>query len=172
MGRCWKGYEAVPGKKPYSKGSCRRKRSVRRANPTNPTLYAKVKREAKRKFDVWPSAYASGWLVREYKKRGGKYSGSRKASRSKGVGRWFREKWINVCELPKKVACGRSQTGKRYPYCRPSKRISKKTPRLASSLSAAQIKKFCKEKRKNPKRKMPSLKRKKSKKRRRNKSKK
>jgi hypothetical protein len=24
-GRCWKGYEPVPGRKPYAKGSCRRK---------------------------------------------------------------------------------------------------------------------------------------------------
>ena len=42
--------------------------------PTNPKLYARVKAEAKRKFKVYPSAYANGWLVREYKKRGGKYA--------------------------------------------------------------------------------------------------
>jgi hypothetical protein len=36
-------------------------------------LYARVKAEAKRKFDVYPSAYANAWLVREYKKRGGGY---------------------------------------------------------------------------------------------------
>ena len=45
----------------------------KKAIPTNPSLYARVKAEAKRKFDVFPSAYASGWLVRTYKKRGGKY---------------------------------------------------------------------------------------------------
>ena len=33
--------------------------------PTNPGLYARVKAEAKRKFDVYPSAYANAWLVRE-----------------------------------------------------------------------------------------------------------
>ena len=43
------------------------------AKPTNPKLYASVKAEAKRKFAVYPSAYANAWLVREYKKRGGKY---------------------------------------------------------------------------------------------------
>lgn len=43
------------------------------ATPTNPSLYARVKAEAKRKFKVYPSAYANGWLVREYKKRGGGY---------------------------------------------------------------------------------------------------
>jgi|688.fasta_scaffold40946_3 hypothetical protein len=41
--------------------------------PTNPELYARVKSEAKSKFDVWPSAYASSWLVETYKKRGGGY---------------------------------------------------------------------------------------------------
>ena len=45
----------------------------KKAVPTNPSLYARVKAEAKRKFDVYPSAYANAWLVRTYKKRGGKY---------------------------------------------------------------------------------------------------
>ena len=43
------------------------------AKPTKPSLYARVKAEAKRKFDVYPSAYANAWLVRTYKKRGGRY---------------------------------------------------------------------------------------------------
>jgi len=41
--------------------------------PTNAKLYAQVKAEAKRKFDRWPSAYGSAWLVKEYKRRGGGY---------------------------------------------------------------------------------------------------
>lgn len=41
--------------------------------PTDPDLYARVKAEAKKKFNVYPSAYANAWLVREYKKRGGGY---------------------------------------------------------------------------------------------------
>lgn len=43
------------------------------STPANPTLYAKVKAEAKKKFKVYPSAYANGWLVKEYKRRGGGY---------------------------------------------------------------------------------------------------
>ena len=43
------------------------------AKPTNPALYSRVKAEAKRKYKVWPSAYASGWLTKTYKARGGKY---------------------------------------------------------------------------------------------------
>jgi hypothetical protein len=41
--------------------------------PADPDLYARVKAEAKKKFNVYPSAYANAWLVREYKKRGGGY---------------------------------------------------------------------------------------------------
>ena len=36
-------------------------------------LCAKGKAAAKRKFKVYPSAYANGWLVRTYKSRGGGY---------------------------------------------------------------------------------------------------
>ena len=45
--------------------------------PNNTKLYNKVKAEAKKKFDVWPSAYASAWLTKTYKARGGKYSGTK-----------------------------------------------------------------------------------------------
>ncbi|NBR70508.1 MAG: hypothetical protein EBT75_00165 [Proteobacteria bacterium] len=41
--------------------------------PTDPKLYARVKAAAKKKFDVYPSAYANAWLVQEYKRRGGGY---------------------------------------------------------------------------------------------------
>lgn len=51
----------------------RRKAAKKRPVPTNPSLYARVKAEAKRRFKVYPSAYANGWLVRTYKKRGGRY---------------------------------------------------------------------------------------------------
>ncbi len=42
--------------------------------PKNKQLYSRVKSEAKKKFKVYPSAYANAWLVREYKKRGGTYA--------------------------------------------------------------------------------------------------
>ena len=41
--------------------------------PKNPSLYSRVKSEAKKKFKVFPSAYASAWIVKTYKKRGGTY---------------------------------------------------------------------------------------------------
>ena len=36
-------------------------------------LCPRGKAAAKAKFDVYPSAYANAYLVREYKKQGGKY---------------------------------------------------------------------------------------------------
>ena len=60
------------GKKPINVSTDKEK--IEKANvPTDPALYARVKAEAKAKFDVYPSAYANAWLVREYKKRGGGY---------------------------------------------------------------------------------------------------
>ena len=54
----------------------KKKKSAKKSGskPSNPSLYARVKAEAKRKFDVYPSAYANAWLVKTYKKRGGGYS--------------------------------------------------------------------------------------------------
>lgn len=45
--------------------------------PVNKELYNRVKAEAKKKFKSWPSAYGSAWLVKTYKKRGGKYRSSK-----------------------------------------------------------------------------------------------
>lgn len=49
------------------------KSKVKKNTPNNSELYSRVKSEAKSKFRVFPSAYASAWIVREYKKRGGTY---------------------------------------------------------------------------------------------------
>ena len=52
----------------------RRKKAVKKKpGPTNPKLYARIKAQAKRKFKVYPSAYANGWLVKTYKAKGGRY---------------------------------------------------------------------------------------------------
>ena len=136
---------------PIRRSPRRRSRSPR---PHNMKLYMNVVREAKKKYNVWPSAYASGWVVREYKKRGGTYTGKR-PSKSKGLSRWFSERWINVCKLPKKVACGRPKITikdwkQKYPYCRPSKKISRNTPQLASTLNKAEIKLRCTSKKTYP----------------------
>lgn len=89
--------------------------------PTNKALYSRVKSEAKRKFKVFPSAYASAWIVKEYKKRGGGYKG--KKSGKTGVARWMKEKWTTQDGSP----CG-SAKFKGTKKCRPTVRVSSKTP--------------------------------------------
>jgi len=50
--------------------------------------------------------------------------------------RWFKEKWVDVSKKVdgKHPPCGRKDAdGKSYPKCRPSKKVSKDTPKVASS---------------------------------------
>tara|TARA_Y100000114_G_scaffold77050_1_gene70788 strand:+ start:920 stop:1441 length:522 start_codon:yes stop_codon:yes gene_type:complete len=41
--------------------------------PTNPKLWSQAKALAKKKFDVYPSAYANGWAAKWYKSKGGSW---------------------------------------------------------------------------------------------------
>ena len=119
------------------------------AIPTNKKLYHQVVTDAKKRFKVWPSAYASGWVVHQYKERGGTYKTSKNNTTT--LDRWFKEEWVNVCEFPKIVPCGRSKASmKDYPYCRPLKRITKETPKTAGQLTSIEIVKRCKKKKQNP----------------------
>jgi hypothetical protein len=131
--------------------------------PSDTLLYQKVKSEAKQRFDVWPSAYASGWLVKEYKRQFSKKHGSRKSpyrkkkksrtsrkSSSSDLDRWFKEDWRNVCETDSRgryKKCGRRKSSGSYPYCRPRKRISSKTPTTIGELSKSELKQMCRKKR-------------------------
>lgn len=46
--------------------------------PTNPKKWAAAKAKARRKFKVYPSAYANGWAVQEYKRMGGGWKTKKK----------------------------------------------------------------------------------------------
>ena len=61
-------------KKRRPKAKAKKKKGAIPDNVKNKALYSRVKAEAKKKFDEYPSAYANAWLVREYKKRGGTYA--------------------------------------------------------------------------------------------------
>jgi len=106
--------------------------------PRDEKLYNKTKRYIYKKHPKH-SAYRSGLLVQEYKKRFSKKYGKKrdpykgKKTEKKGLGRWFREKWVNQ----------RGEVGYRYKsdVYRPSKRITKKTPKTYKELSKQQIKK-------------------------------
>lgn len=45
------------------------------AKPKNSALWSRVKSQAKKKFKVYPSAYANAWAAKMYKSKGGKWSG-------------------------------------------------------------------------------------------------
>ena len=49
--------------------------------PTNAALWSRAKSMAKKKFDVYPSAYANGWAAKWYKEHGGTW---KKSSTKKG----------------------------------------------------------------------------------------
>ncbi len=102
--------------------------------PNNKALYDKVVSEAKAKFKVWPSAYASMWVVKTYKSRGGTYKGSKKAE--KGTARWQDEQWVNMGDYlaGKTTRCGMPEGAKKS--CRPLKRINSSTPITASEVIA------------------------------------
>ena len=152
--------------------------------PIDKELYEEAKKRVRARVKVWPSAYASGQLVQEYKRMGGRYrtemqsqsngaskgknaaktkaSKSNKASektdgRAQGnLTRWFNERWVNVCE-PKRggryVPCGRKRATTRaadYPYCRPSVRVSSRTPKTVGEMSAAELRRMCAKKRSTP----------------------
>ena len=114
-------------------------------NVLDKDLYKRVKKEAKNKFERWPSAYGSAWLVKTYKKRGGRYSSrksrrgsrksrqgsrkSRRGSRKSGVSRWMEEEWIQVVPYLKNGTireCGGNN--KQTKACRPLHRVNDKTP--------------------------------------------
>ena len=52
------------------------------SEPSNARLYAQVIREAKDRFDVYPSAVANSWVVQEYKRRGGTYKTEKSVTKS------------------------------------------------------------------------------------------
>ena len=111
-------------------------------NIVNKKLYSKVKKEAKEKFEIWPSRYGSGWLTKEYKKRGGTYSGS-KPSKNEGQQRWDREKWKDE----KGNDCGSSKN-KNIKKCRPTVRITSKTPITWNEMTKKEKENAIKEKKK------------------------
>ena len=96
--------------------------------PTNPQLYSRVKRDIIRENPIH-SAYRSGLIVKRYKELGGGYKGPKPTKT--GLVRWFKEDW-------------KSDTG-RYGYTskssvyRPTKRITKDTPKTFSELTPQEL---------------------------------
>jgi hypothetical protein len=53
--------------------------------PTNPSKWSYYKSQAKKKFDVYPSAYANAWAAKQYKAAGGGWRTKKKESVSEGM---------------------------------------------------------------------------------------
>ena len=55
--------------------------------------------------------------------------------------RWFKEEWVDV---KTGKPCGRQKGEKRggYPACRPSKRVSSKTPKTTKEMSSGEKRRF------------------------------
>jgi hypothetical protein len=146
----------------------------KKAVPVDKKLYAKALNYVKSKVKTWPSAYASGHVVRKYKSEGGKYKfgnslspkiknclslvygdkvltrfGSSSKKEITGLTRWFKEKWVNVCSPKKNTPCARSS--RKYPYCRPSVRVNSKTPKTIKEIPKSKLLKLCKKKKNNKK---------------------
>jgi len=94
-------------------------------NVVNKSLYKKAKAKANKKYGIKTGAYKSMYIVREYKRMGGKYTGKKKME---GTTRWNKEKWIQVQPFitsGRKIPCGASsKSGK---ACRPTIKL-KNTP--------------------------------------------
>lgn len=112
--------------------------------PKDMSLYNKVKTRVYKRIPKH-SAYRSGVVVSSYKKAFSKKYGKRKKpysgkrTKKRGLGRWFKEKWVNQ----------RGKVGYKYKsdIYRPSKRITRKTPTTHKELSRKQIKRARSEKR-------------------------
>ena len=89
----------------------------------------------------------------------------RKTKKGAALRRWFDEKWIDVRTGK---PCGRKKGEKRgTPYCRPSRRVSSKTPKTAGEMSASEKRRKIREKKRlgqpagKPRRVSPTRRRKK-----------
>lgn len=92
--------------------------------PTDIKLYNQVKHEANKKYKTH-GAFKSGWIVKTYKDRGGRYKGKKTV---KGLTAWFKEDWRNVASK------------KQYPVYRPFKRINKHTPLTINEINPTNLK--------------------------------
>jgi len=86
-------------------------------------------RKVKAQYDVFPSARASQAIAKCRKGSGS----VRKSEAGTSLKRWQAEKWVDTRT---NKPCG---AGGKNEYCRPSKRVSSKTPRTRSEISTSTL---------------------------------
>ena len=91
--------------------------------PLNKKLYEEVKKKADEIYKK-ASAYKSGYIVKEYKRLGGKYQNT---GEEHNLRRWYAEKWSDI-------------GNQSYPVYRPTVRINSKSPLLPSEINKKNLK--------------------------------
>lgn len=86
-------------------------------------------KKIKRSYKVFPSARASQAIAKCRKGKGK----VRKTKKGASLKRWQKEDWRQQGGKP----CGAGS--KKTPYCRPTKRVSKKTPKTRGEMSKSQL---------------------------------
>lgn len=87
--------------------------------------YKKVKAQ----YDIFPSARASQAIAKCRKESGS----VRKTEKGTSLKRWQAEKWVDTRTGK---ACG---AGGKNEYCRPTKRVSSKTPKTKSEIGSSRL---------------------------------
>lgn len=64
--------------------------------PTNPELWSRAKSEAKKRFDVYPSAYANGWAAKWYKEKGGGWKSESNEDNTPADREWGTDSLVNI----------------------------------------------------------------------------
>jgi phage-related protein (TIGR01555 family) len=95
---------------------------------TDEELHSRAVSAAKAKFKVWPSAYASGYVVQQYKqmykKKHGSLSGAFKSDEgdlhADDLDKWFKEKWVRIGANGEILGpCGAREEKEGKPKCLP-----------------------------------------------------
>lgn len=98
---------------------------------TDKELHRRAVSAAKSKFKVWPSAYASGYVVQQYKsaykKKHGSLSGAFKNDEGEihadDLDKWFKEKWVRIGANGEILGpCGAREEKEGKPKCLPEQK--------------------------------------------------
>lgn len=103
---------------------------------TDGELHSRAVSAAKAKFKVWPSAYASGYVVQQYKqmykKKHGSLSGAFKGDsgdiHADDLDKWFKEKWVRIGANGEIMGpCGARSEKEGKPKCLPQAKAQSMT---------------------------------------------
>lgn len=86
-------------------------------------------KKVKASYDVFPSARASQAIAKCRKSSGS----VKKTEKGTSLKRWENEKWVDT---KTGKACG---AGGKNEYCRPTKKVSSKTPKTKSEMSSSEL---------------------------------